>query len=57
MDATRRQSWFGTVVLVGAVYATVGIVFALPASHVRAWRFAAWVISAVAYAIVTELTG
>ena len=50
MDATRRQSWFRAVLLVGAVYALVGIVFALPASHMRAWRLAAWVVSGVAYA-------
>ena len=51
MDATRRQSWFRAVLLVGAVYALVGILFALPASHVQAWRLAAWGVSGVAYAI------
>ena len=50
MDAIRRQSWF-CVVLVGTWYALVGIVFALPASHARAWRLAAWAVSALAYAI------
>jgi hypothetical protein len=38
------------VVLVGIGYALVGIVFALPASHVRAWRLAAWAVSAMGYA-------
>jgi hypothetical protein len=28
----------------------VGIVFALPTSHVRAWRLAAWAVSAVGFA-------
>ena len=51
MNATRRQSWLRAALLVGTVYALVGIVFALPASHVRAWRLAAWVVSGVAYAI------
>ena len=51
MDTTARQSWFRIVVLVGAVYALVGILFALPGSHVRAWRLAAWVVSGAAYAI------
>lgn len=50
MDETGYRSWFRAVVLVGAVYAVVGIVFALPASHVRAWRLAAWAVSGVAYA-------
>jgi hypothetical protein len=39
------------VVLLGAVYALVGIVFALPTSHGRFWRLAAWVVSGVAFAI------
>jgi hypothetical protein len=37
-------------VLLGAVYALVGIAFAVPATHVQAWRLAAWVVSAIAYA-------
>ena len=36
--------------LVGSFYALVGIGFAWPVEHVRAWRLAAWVVSAVAYA-------
>ena len=51
MDTKRRQSWLLAVVIVGAVYAVVGVVFALPASPVRAWRLAAWVVSGFAYAI------
>jgi len=38
------------VVLVGFGYALVGVVFAVPTSHVRAWRMAAWAVSAVGYA-------
>ena len=34
----------------GVGYALVGIVFALPATHVHAWRLAAWVVSAIGYA-------
>jgi hypothetical protein len=37
-------------VLLGIVYALVGILFALPTSDVRAWRLAAWAVSAVGYA-------
>jgi hypothetical protein len=39
------------VILIGALYALVGIIFALPASHARAWRLAAWIVSGVAYGI------
>ncbi len=38
------------MVILGGVYAFVGIVFGMPASHVKVWRLAAWVVSAVAYA-------
>jgi len=34
----------------GAWYALVGITFAVPSTHVRAWRLAAWIVSAMAYA-------
>lgn len=36
-------------VLLGVGYALVGIAFALPATHVHAWRFAAWVVSAIGF--------
>ena len=38
------------MVLVGALYAMVGIVFAWPTGHARAWRLAAWIVSIAAYA-------
>jgi hypothetical protein len=38
------------VILVGMFYALVGIVFAWPVEQARAWRLAAWVVSAIAYA-------
>src|SRR5437660_233780 len=50
MGESLGQSWVRTVVLVGIGYAAVGIVFAVPATHVQAWRLAAWVVSAAAYA-------
>ena len=34
----------------GIGYALVGIAFAVPTSHVRAWRLTAWAVSAVGYA-------
>jgi hypothetical protein len=38
------------VVLVGAFYAAIGVVFAWPENHVRVWRLAAWLVSAAAFA-------
>jgi len=43
-------SWLA-VIVVGVCYALVGIVFAWPVEHPRAWRLAAWGVSAVAYAV------
>jgi len=45
-----RKSWVRAVVLFGIGYALVGIVFAVPTTHVHAWRLAAWAVSAVGYA-------
>ena len=36
--------------LLGTTYALVGVVFAWPVEHARAWRLAAWVVSAALYA-------
>ncbi len=54
MDASGRLRWLRAVLLFGVGYLVVGITFsALPAaSHQMrvAWRLAAWVISAAAFA-------
>jgi len=50
MDGASPRPWLRTAVLAGAFYALVGVLFALPATHVLAWRRAAWVVSAIAYA-------
>ena len=50
MGESPRKAWVGAVVFFGIVYALVGIGFAIPTAHVKAWRLAAWAISAVAYA-------
>jgi hypothetical protein len=47
---SRYRRWLRAALLVGAVYFLVGKLFALPTDHVHAWRLAAWVVSAVAYA-------
>jgi hypothetical protein len=50
MSESPRQSWVRTAVFLGIGYALVGIVFAVPATHVHAWRLAAWVVSSIGYA-------
>jgi hypothetical protein len=50
MDEGYRQPWIRAVGLVGVLYALIGIVFAWPATHVHAWRLAAWLLSGAAYA-------
>jgi hypothetical protein len=49
VKGTNRRSRISTAVLIGIGYALVGIVFAAPATHVQAWRVAAWVVSAIGY--------
>lgn len=46
----NQKPWIRATVLLGLLYALVGIAFAVPDSHVRAWRLAAWAVSALAYA-------
>jgi hypothetical protein len=36
--------------LLAVLYALVGILFAMPVAHAKAWRLAAWVVSAIGYA-------
>jgi len=50
MDASGRQPWIRSVILVGVLYFVVGRLFALPSSHVSGWRLAAWVVSGAVYA-------
>ena len=50
METTKNQSSLRGVFLAGTLYILVGVVFALPTGHERAWRLAAWVVSGVAYA-------
>lgn len=50
MGESPRRSWVGTAVFLGIGYNLVGVVFAVPATHVQAWRLAAWVLSAIGYA-------
>ena len=51
MVESSRQPWVRVVMLVAVVYAFVGIIFAIPADPVKLWRWAAWVLSALVYAV------
>jgi hypothetical protein len=56
MDKSGHQEWLRAAILVGALYLVVGVAFAALAgrsgsNQMRvAWRLAAWVISAAAFA-------
>jgi hypothetical protein len=50
VGGSPRKAWARVAVLAGIGYALVGIVFAIPATHVRAWRLVAWAVSAAVYA-------
>lgn len=50
MSESRQQSWFVAAILVGVLYAAVGVLFALPSNQVRVWRLAAWLVSGCVYA-------
>ncbi len=51
MSESSRQSWLGAAVLIGLLYSAIGITFALPRNHVHMWRLAAWVASAIVFAV------
>jgi hypothetical protein len=49
MAAYNRLSWLVAMMLAGLTYGFIGIVFAVPSSHVRLWRLAAWIASGIVY--------
>lgn len=49
MEHTRER-WIPAALLVGVLYAGIGILFAIPSTHVRGWRLAAWIVSALVFA-------
>jgi hypothetical protein len=51
MDGSRSKPWALAALVAGVAYFVVGKVFALPPDHLRAWRLAAWAVSAVVYAV------
>jgi len=48
--AQNHPLWISNAILVGVAYTAIGILFAVPNTHVQAWRFAAWIMSAIVYA-------
>lgn len=50
MDASRSRPWVRAALFVGVVYGVIGRVFAVPATHVRVWRLAAWLTSGAVFA-------
>src|ERR1700680_3603527 len=50
MEPSCGQAWCLAALLVGVAYGLIGSLFALPASHVHAWRLAAWIVSGAVYA-------
>lgn len=50
MDASRRQVWVRAALLVGVAYFLIGRLFAVPPTHVQAWRLAAWAFSGALFA-------
>ena len=46
---TQPGPWIAFTIVIAVLYAAVGIVFAVPATHVQLWRLAAWLVSSVAY--------
>src|SRR5512138_1763094 len=47
---SRPAPWLGPALLVGLGYFLIARVSTLPAGHVRAWRLAAWLASAILFA-------
>lgn len=47
----QSRPWFRAALLAGIGYAAIGITFGLPASHAKAWRLAAWLVSALIFSI------
>lgn len=46
----RRPSWLLVALLVGAVYFVIGKAFAIPADHLRFWRWVALLVSVAVFA-------
>lgn len=47
---SRQPPWFLVALIAGIAYLLIGRLFAVPHSHVQAWRLAAWLASGVVFA-------
>jgi hypothetical protein len=50
MGASRPEPWLRLALLIGFVYFLIGRLFAAPATHIQAWRLAAWAVCALVFA-------
>ena len=50
MGERRPRPWVHSAAVLGTGYALVGVLFALPTTHAKWWRLAAWMVSALGYA-------
>lgn len=51
MSASPSQPWLRLALLTGICYFIIGRLFPVPASNVRVWRLAAWVVSGVVFSM------
>ena len=49
MNTPTEKSWLPAAIATGVTYTIIGITFALIATHAKAWRLAAWAVSAAVY--------
>ncbi|HYV95879.1 MAG TPA: hypothetical protein VE967_00340 [Gemmatimonadaceae bacterium] len=49
MNDTGDRPWMGEAVIAGAAYTVIGAAFALPATHLKFWRLAAWIVSGIVF--------
>jgi hypothetical protein len=49
MASFSGSPWLGIAALAGALYGFIGIAFAIPTSHARFWRLAAWGASGIVF--------
>ena len=50
MHTSSRNAWGLATLAVGIGYCLIGRLFAIPGSHAKAWRLAAWLVSGLLFA-------
>jgi hypothetical protein len=46
----KSRVWLGAALVAGILYLVIGRAFAVPATHVIGWRWAAWLASGIVFA-------